>query len=60
MEHFRNKSVRSAHQGQPGKTKVADSIFCLPVSFLSFFFNNWIFAKPSEYIKQSTMVPIYF
>lgn len=45
--------TRDSRERLLGRDKVTDSIFYLPVSYLSFFlfFNNWIFLKPPEYMN---------
>lgn len=66
MEHFRNKSGRSAHQGHSGKTFRQEQKLQTPSStFLChlFFFLFLIIGSspnPPEEIKQGTMVLIFF
>lgn len=67
MEHFRNKSVRSAHQGHSGKTfrqeqklQTPSSTFLCHLFFLLPFLIIGSSSNPPEEIKQGTMVLIYF
>lgn len=65
MEHFRNKSVKSAHQGHSGKTFRQEQKLQTPSStFLCHFFFLFLIIgsspKPPEEIKQGTMVLIFF